>query len=67
MADGNSSAGQAPAPRHAVYLADYTKPAFLVDEVALDFDLAPDATTVRAKLKLRRQGPGELELDGRAL
>jgi aminopeptidase N len=61
MADGNIS------PRNAVRLADYTKPAFLVDEISLDFDLAPEATTVRARLKLRRNGPGELELDGRAL
>jgi aminopeptidase N len=63
MADGNISAPQ----RNAVRLADYTKPAFLVDEVSLDFDLAPDATTVRATLKLRRNGKGPLELDGRAL
>jgi aminopeptidase N len=64
---GQASAGQASAQRNAVRLADYTKPAFLVDEVSLDFDLAPDATTVRARLKLRRNAPGELELDGRAL
>jgi len=67
MADGQIQAGQVSSPRNAVRLADYTKPAFLVEEVSLDFDLAPDATTVRARLKLRRQGPGELQLDGRAL
>ena len=67
MGDGQVLAGQASAQRNAVRLADYTKPAFLVDEVSLDFDLAPDATTVRARLKLRRNAPGELELDGRAL
>jgi len=63
MADGQITAPQ----RKAVRLADYTKPAFLVDEVSLDFDLSPQATTVRATLKLRRNAPGALELDGKAL
>ncbi len=63
MADGQIPAQQ----RKAVRLADYTKPAFLVDEVALEFDLSPEATTVRATLKLRRNAPGALELDGKAL
>jgi aminopeptidase N len=63
MADGQITAPQ----RKAVRLADYTKPAFLVDEVSLDFDLSPEATTVRATLKLRRNAPGALELDGKAL
>jgi aminopeptidase N len=62
MADGHITP-----QRNAVRLADYTKPAFLVDEVSLDFDLAPDSTTVRATLKLRRNTQGALELDGRAL
>src|ERR1700722_11389146 len=61
MADGQIS------PRKAIRLADYTKPVFLVDEVALDFDLDPAAAIVRATLKLRRQTPGPLVLDGKAL
>jgi aminopeptidase N len=61
MADGQIS------PRKAIHLADYTKPVFLVDEVALDFDLDPAATIVRATLKLRRQAPGPLVLDGKAM
>jgi aminopeptidase N len=55
--------GQIPA-RQPVRLADYTPPAFLVDEVALDFDLDAKATIVRARLKIRRQAPGPLVLDG---
>ena len=53
--------------RKPIRLADYTKPAFAVDEVALDFDLDPAATIVRATLKLRRQAPGPLILDGKRL
>ncbi len=61
MADGQIS------PRKPVRLADYTPPVFRVDEVALDFDLDPAATVVRATLKLRRQAPGPLVLDGKDL
>ena len=61
MADGQIS------PRKPTRLADYTKPVFLVDEVVLDFDLDPAATIVRSTLKLRRQAPGPLVLDGKAL
>jgi aminopeptidase N len=58
--------GQIPA-RKPVNLTDYTAPAFLVEEVALDLDLDPAATRVKARLQLRRQAPGPLVLDGRAL
>jgi aminopeptidase N len=37
-------------------LSDYTPPDFLVDEVRLDFDLAPGATRVKARLAVRRNG-----------
>lgn len=49
-----------------VRLADYRPPAFLVDEVELDFALAPSATRVTARLTLRRQGEATapLRLDG---
>jgi len=39
-----------------VSLADYRPPLYLVDEVSLAFTLAPDATRVVAKLKVRRNG-----------
>jgi aminopeptidase N len=63
MPDGQSAAP----PRNAVRLADYTPPAFNVDEVSLNFELDPQATVVHAKLKVRRQAPGPLALDGKAL
>ena len=55
-----------PAPTR---LADYRPPAYLVDETHLDFDLAPSATRVKAKLTIRRSGDhGEpLRLDGERL
>ncbi len=40
----------------AIRLADYRPPAFLVDEVHLAFDLKPNATRVKATLKVRRNG-----------
>ena len=40
----------------AIRLADYRPPAFLVDEVRLTFDLQPNATRVKAKLQVRRNG-----------
>jgi len=42
---------------------DYTPPAFLVDEVRLDFDLDPGDTVVRAALRLRRN-PAHRPADG---
>jgi aminopeptidase N len=52
-----------------VRLADYKPPAFLVDEVDLDFRLEPNATRVRARLSLRRNGDGDepLFLNGERL
>ena len=40
-----------------IYLKDYTPPAFLVDTVDLDFDIAAGGTTVTATLAMRRN-PG---------
>ncbi|HVY14131.1 MAG TPA: aminopeptidase N [Rhodopila sp.] len=61
---------QADAPVE-IRLADYRPPAFLVDTVALSFDLDPDATRVVARLGIRRNPAREaglpLELDGEAL
>ncbi|MBV9509685.1 MAG: aminopeptidase N, partial [Caulobacteraceae bacterium] len=49
-----------------IRLADYHPPAYLIDEAYLDFDLAPDRTRVKARLKVRRAGerPEPLVLDG---
>jgi aminopeptidase N len=63
MADGQISAPE----RKAIKLADYTKPAFLVEQVSLDFDLDPAGTTVRAVLRMHRNGEGPVVLDGRDL
>ena len=57
-----------PVTPRETHLADYRPPAFLVDAVALDFDLDPRATVVRSRLTLRRNptaAPGQpLRLDG---
>jgi aminopeptidase N len=52
-----------------IRLADYEPPAFLVDEVHLDFSLEPAATRVKARLTVRRNGDHEraLEFDGERL
>ncbi len=39
-----------------VRLSDYRPPAFLIDEVHLDFALEPHATRVKARLTVRRNG-----------
>src|SRR5579864_5295595 len=39
-----------------IRLADYQPPAFLIDEVHLTFDLKPNATRVKARLQVRRNG-----------
>ncbi len=52
-----------------VRLAEYRPPAYLIDEVYLDFDLQPSATRVKAKLTVRRNGEhaDPLVLDGDGL
>jgi len=49
-----------------IRLADYRPPAFLVDEIHLDFQLGPSATRVRSRLTVRRNGATDepLVLDG---
>jgi aminopeptidase N len=39
-----------------IRLADYRPPSFLVDDVQLHFDLKPNATRVKARLSVRRNG-----------
>ncbi|ANF58279.1 aminopeptidase N [Halotalea alkalilenta] len=55
----------------AIHLKDYLPPAYLVDDVALKFDLDDHATRVSARLKMRRHPQREaglpLELFGTAL
>ncbi|OJU08860.1 MAG: aminopeptidase N [Caulobacterales bacterium 68-7] len=53
----------------AIRLADYRPPAFLIDTVGLTFDLAANATRVKARLAVRRNGDhaDPLRLDGEGL
>ncbi|MDP1737120.1 MAG: aminopeptidase N [Caulobacter sp.] len=52
-----------------VRLAEYRPPAYLIDEVQLDFALVPSATRVKARLTVRRNGDhaDPLVLDGDGL
>jgi aminopeptidase N len=49
-----------------IRLSEYRPPAYLIDEVFLDFALEPAATRVRARLAVRRDGEHDqpLRLDG---
>ncbi|MFN4131095.1 MAG: M1 family aminopeptidase, partial [Paracoccaceae bacterium] len=55
----------------AIHLSDYQPFSHLVDQVALTFQLSPQATRVRARLEMRpnpARGPGlDLRLDGEGL
>lgn len=42
------------APSAVIRRSDYTRPAFLIDAVALEFDLAPARTRVRNTMRVRR-------------
>jgi aminopeptidase N len=54
------------APR-TIRLAEYAPPAWIAETVRLEFDLAPDATRVRARIVFRRGAGGALRLDGEQL
>ena len=56
-------------PQTPTRLADYRPPDWLVERVRLEFDLAPSATRVRARIGFRRNGtgPADLVLHGRKL
>lgn len=67
MIDANS-ASQLPKQNQVIHLADYQKPSFSIESVALQFDLIPNRTVVTSTLKLTAQGQNrDLELDGEAL
>ncbi|XKM13109.1 aminopeptidase N [Orbaceae bacterium ac157xtp] len=53
----------------AKYRLDYTKPDYTITDIELDFDLAPEVTTVTAISHVVRQNPKatSLKLDGEAL
>ena len=57
---------------HVIRLADYTPPPYRIEAVALEFDLVPNATRVKARLKMvsehdRAKGVKALVLDGEDL
>ncbi len=56
-------------PAQTINRSDYTPPAFLVDEIELEFDLEAACTRVRSTLRVRRNGTaaGPLVLDGEDL
>ena len=47
------------AVKTAIFLKDYTPPDFLIEETHLNFQLAETATTVNARLLLRRNPAGQ--------
>jgi aminopeptidase N len=64
---------EAPSPQQSTRLADYRAPDWLIDNVALDFDLATSATRVTARIEFRRnpehssEDAADLHLNGRSL
>ncbi|TAK81337.1 MAG: aminopeptidase N [Betaproteobacteria bacterium] len=48
----------------AIHLKDYTPPAFRIDTVELDVEIREDDAVVKSRLKVVRNAPGPLVLDG---
>ena len=70
MSDARLSPEAPVSPEHAaIYRIDYRAPDWLVPEIALEFDLAPGRTRVRAKLEVARNGDHDrpLRLSGDGL
>jgi len=72
MGDIGKDGASAPATPGATYLKDYTPPAYLVETAELDFELDPQTTHVRSRLRIHRnpaapQGAAPLVLDGQDL
>ena len=69
--DPDMRTDEAPTKQQSTRLADYREPDWLIDSVALDFDLAASATRVKANIEFRRnparagEGAADLHLDGR--
>ena len=63
------NAQTAPAAPSVIRRADYTPPDWLVPDIALEFDLHPEKTRVRARLTLVRNGAHDrpIRLDGDGL
>jgi aminopeptidase N len=57
------------APPAAIRREDYRPPLWLVPDIELDFDLAPERTRVKARLRVERSGDHDapLKLDGEGL
>lgn len=51
-------------PPQKIYLKDYRPPAYTIDQISLRFELGDPVTTVSARLLCRRQGDGNLILQG---
>ncbi len=68
--DLNSQDGIEPTPQ-VIYLKDYTPPAYYIDEIKLEFDLAADKTVVSNDMHVRRNKESgsktELVLDGQLM
>jgi aminopeptidase N len=64
MLDAQIAAAAPPSP---IRREDYRPPAWLVPEIALEFDLGADRTLVRSTLEAVRNGDGALRLDAEGL
>jgi aminopeptidase N len=70
LLDAQTAPEAPPSPTHVEFRReDYRPPDWLVPEIALAFELAPERTRVRATLQVRRNGDHDrpLRLDGDAL
>src|SRR5438045_7743409 len=67
VTDGQTAPEAPPSPTHvAIRREDYRPPDWLVPEIRIDFDLDPEQTRVRSRLRVARNGAHQrpLRLDG---